>query len=114
MRSVPRTPFKIPCWIGAQNQFLVGVNVFNFISSFLFGWSLCRRPYFFLSIKCISRCKMCFNVALMPQAVLIFSVTCKKMRLAAGIIFDQVSSKTDVSTSTYEGFKFCTHARVNV
>ena len=36
--------------------------VFNFISSFLFGWSLCRRPYFFLSIKCISRCKMCFNV----------------------------------------------------
>ena len=46
--------------------------VFNFISSFLFGWSLCRRPYFFLSIKCISRCKMCFNVALMPQAVLVF------------------------------------------
>ena len=36
------------------------------------------------------------------------------MRLVALIILAPVSSKTDVTTSTYEGFKFCTEARVNV
>ena len=43
----------------------------------------------------------------MPQALLFVSVTYKKMRLVARISSDQVSSKTDVTTSSYEGFKFC-------
>ena len=29
------------------------------------------------------------------------------MCLVAMIVFDQVSSKTNVTTSSYEGFKFC-------
>ena len=48
----------------------------------------------------------------MPQAFF-FPVTYKKMRLVARINSDQVSSKTDVTTSSYEGFKFCIDARVN-
>ena len=36
------------------------------------------------------------------------------MRLVALIILAPVSSKTDVTTSSYEGFKFCVDARVNV
>ena len=43
----------------------------------------------------------------MPQAFF-FSVTYKKMRLVARISSDQVSSKTDVTMSSYEGFKFTT------
>ena len=35
------------------------------------------------------------------------------MRHVALIILAPVSSKTDVTTSSYEGFKFCTDARVN-
>ena len=54
-----------------------------------------------------------FKLALMPQALFYFSVTYKKMRLVARINSDQVSSKTDVTTSSYEGFKFCIDARVN-
>ena len=42
-----------------------------------------------------------------------FPVTYKKMRLVARINSDQVSSKTDVTTSSYEGFKFCIDAHVN-
>ena len=33
------------------------------------------------------------------------------MRLVALIILAPVSSKTDVTTSSYEGFKFCIDAR---
>ena len=54
-----------------------------------------------------------FKLALMPQALLFFSVTYKKMSLVARINSVQVSSKTDVTTSSYEGFKFCIDARVN-
>ena len=50
-----------------------------------------------------------FKLALMPQA-LFFPVTYKKMRLVARINSDQVS-KTDVTTSSYEGFQFCIDAR---
>ena len=53
-----------------------------------------------------------FKLAIMPQA-LFFPVTYKKMRLVARINSDQVSSKTDLTTSSYEGFKFCIDARVN-
>ena len=35
------------------------------------------------------------------------------MHHVALIILAPVSSKTDVTTSSYEGFKFCTDARVN-
>ena len=35
------------------------------------------------------------------------------MRLVARISSDQVSSKTDVTTSSYEGFKFCIDVHVN-
>ena len=35
------------------------------------------------------------------------------MRLVALIFLAPVSSKTDVTTSSYEGFKFCADARVN-
>ena len=35
------------------------------------------------------------------------------MRLVARINSDQVLSKTDVTTSSYEGFRFCLDARVN-
>ena len=48
----------------------------------------------------------------MPQAHF-FPVTYKKMRLVARINSDQVSSKTDVTTSSYEGFKFGIDVRVN-
>ena len=51
-----------------------------------------------------------FKLALIPQA-LFFPVTYKKMCLVASINSDQVSSKTDVTTSSYEGFKFCIDAR---
>ena len=37
----------------------------------------------------------------------LFSVRSKKMRLVALINLAPVSSKTDVTTSSYEGFKFC-------
>ena len=53
-----------------------------------------------------------FKLALMPQA-LFFPVTYKRMRMVARINSDQVSSKTDVNTSSYEGFEFCIDARVN-
>ena len=53
-----------------------------------------------------------FKPGLMPQA-LFFPVTYKKMRLVARINSDQVSSKTDVITSSYEAFKFGIDARVN-
>ena len=53
-----------------------------------------------------------FKLAVMPQA-LSFFVTYKKMRLGARINSDQISSKTDVTTSSYEGFKFCIDARVH-
>ena len=52
-----------------------------------------------------------FKLALMPQAL--FLVTYKKMLLVAMINSDEVSSKTDVTTSSYEGFKFCIDARVH-
>ena len=54
-----------------------------------------------------------FKLALMPQALFLFVVAYKKMCLVARINSDQVSSKTDVTTSSYEGFKFCIDARVH-
>ena len=66
-----------------------------------------------LSVKCVINVKTQFFQACPDVAGIFFPVTYKKMRLVARIKSDQVSSKTDVTTSSYEGFKCCIDARVN-
>ena len=85
-----------------------------------FKLGLMPQALFFFSDKYVFqckkrlKCKKCFfSIGPNAAGAFFFPVTYKKMRLVARINSDQVSSKTDVTTSSYEGFKFCIDARVN-
>ena len=95
-------------WGGGVRNTLLLMSKLRF-----FKLGLMPQALFFFSINTFFNVKSDLNVkhvffqsGLMPQA-LFFPVTYKKMRLVARINSDQVSSKTDVTTSSYEGFKFC-------